>query len=150
MHFFTEIPWVNILFSEKTVMTVRRHFRNEGAIRYNEIKNGLNQMTVRQFEGLVASSGMRPVYWKLECSKGLDGLAKILLLREFFREQCNVHACGDLRRGWGTPPWIVRRSSGQARVNPCRRRCRLHNLVGGGGVRVGYGLAQYPAALRTL
>ena len=46
---------MNILFSEKTVMTVRRHFRNEGAIRYNEIKNGLNQMTVRQFEGLVAS-----------------------------------------------------------------------------------------------
>jgi SAM-dependent methyltransferase len=84
MHFFTLLPWVNILFREKTVMAVRRRFRNDGATRYDEIRKGLNKMTLRKFKELVTTSGLRPVYWKLECVKGLDWLAKIPLLREFF------------------------------------------------------------------
>jgi SAM-dependent methyltransferase len=84
MHFFTKMPWVNILFKEKTVMAVRRHFRNDGAARYDQIRKGLNKMTLSKFEHLVAECGVRPVYWKLECVRGLDWLAKLPLLREFF------------------------------------------------------------------
>jgi hypothetical protein len=30
MHFFTKVPWVNLLFSEKTVMTVSFRFKSDG------------------------------------------------------------------------------------------------------------------------
>jgi 2-polyprenyl-3-methyl-5-hydroxy-6-metoxy-1,4-benzoquinol methylase len=29
MHFFTKVPWLNLLFDEKTVMTVRTYFRSD-------------------------------------------------------------------------------------------------------------------------
>ena len=29
MHFFTRVPWVNLLFSERTVMAVRARYRND-------------------------------------------------------------------------------------------------------------------------
>jgi len=100
MHFFTAVPWVNVLFRERTVMAVRRHFRNDGATRYDEVRKGLNKMTLRKFKELVITSGLRPVYWKLECAKGLNSVAKIPLLREFFvnRVTCLlVEALGGTR-----------------------------------------------------
>lgn len=84
MHFFTKVPWVNVWFSEKTVMAVRRFFRDDGATRYDQIRKGLNQMTLGTFERIVADCGMRPLYWKLEAVKGIDWLSRVPILREFF------------------------------------------------------------------
>ena len=87
MHFFTKVPWVNILFSEETVMSVRAKFRSDGAKKYEEVKSGLNKMTVAKFERLIASTGLKMKYKKYNCVKGLIFLSKIPCLRELFINQ---------------------------------------------------------------
>jgi len=84
MHFFTKVPWVNILFSEKTVMSVRRHFRNDGATRYEEVEGGLNRMTVAKFERIISASGLKTAEKNYECVKGLKFLGQIPWIRELF------------------------------------------------------------------
>jgi len=84
MQFFTNLPWVNILFSEKTVMNVRRRYRSDGASRYEDVESGLNKMSVAKFERLVRESGLRIVYKNYECVKGWNALAKLPLVRELF------------------------------------------------------------------
>lgn len=84
MHFFTRVPWVNILFSERTVMAVRGRFRSDGATRYEEVESGLNRMTVGRFERIAAQSGTRMDRRLYRCIKGLDFLGKLPLARELF------------------------------------------------------------------
>ncbi len=84
MHFFTRVPWVNLFFSERTVMAVRSRFRFDGAKRYEEVESGLNRMTVRRFEGIVARSGLRAERLRYRCVRGLDALAALPLARELF------------------------------------------------------------------
>jgi SAM-dependent methyltransferase len=97
MHFFTKIPWVNIWFSESTVMGVRSLFRNDGATHYEEVESGLNKMTVRKFERIVRESSLpcKIVYRKYECVKGADFLSKIPLFREMFitHVTCTLQKC---------------------------------------------------------
>jgi 2-polyprenyl-3-methyl-5-hydroxy-6-metoxy-1,4-benzoquinol methylase len=82
MQFFTKMPWINILFSEKTVMNVRRHFRQDGASKYEEVEWGLNKMSVIKFERLVSSSGLKVVYKKYRCIKNLNLFSKLPFFRE--------------------------------------------------------------------
>jgi len=84
MSFFTKVPWVNLWFSEKTVMSVRSRFRNDGATRYQDVEGGLNQMTLRRFETIIKSSGLSVEYLKFHTTKGLPLVDKIPVLREFF------------------------------------------------------------------
>lgn len=82
MHFFTPVPWVNVLFSEPTVMAVRARYRTDGATRYEEVKGGLNRMTLRKFESLVRQLGLE--VWRMDFHgiKRLDALTRIPGLRE--------------------------------------------------------------------
>lgn len=82
MFFFTKLPWINLLFSEKTVMRVRSRFRSDGATRYEEVERGLNKMTVARFERLVHESGLCVAWKRYRCVKGLDFLAAVPDLRE--------------------------------------------------------------------
>ncbi len=82
MSYFCHIPWVNVLFSEKIVMNVRRKFRESDATRYEEA--GVNKMTVKRFEKIVASSGLIMKYRKYSCVKGISMLQYLPGLREFF------------------------------------------------------------------
>jgi SAM-dependent methyltransferase len=83
MGFFTKLPWVNVLFSERTVMRVRSRFRQDGATRYEEVEQGLNRMTVARFERLIRASGMRVESLNLFPVKGLPLVSNIPLVREF-------------------------------------------------------------------
>jgi SAM-dependent methyltransferase len=86
-HFFTKLPWVNILFPEKTVMNVRSLYRNDGARKYEEIEGGLNRMTVNKFEKMIKRSGLKFESKQYYCIKRLDFLGKIPYLRELFINQ---------------------------------------------------------------
>lgn len=90
MHFFTRMPWVNVFFSEKTVMAVRSKFRDDGAIHYEQVESGLNRMTVARFERLVEASGLRDEFRRYDCVKGMDFLAKVPGVREFFVNHISV------------------------------------------------------------
>ncbi len=90
MQFFCRIPWVNILFSEKTVMKVRSRFRNDGATRYEDIESGLNRMTVAKFERIVSSAGLRIEFQRYRCVKGIDLLSRVPGLRELFINHISV------------------------------------------------------------
>lgn len=84
MHFFTRLPWVNILFPESTVMRVRARYRSDGAQRYEEVESGLNRMTVGRFERILHSCGLRAERHEYTCIKGISFLQYLPLLRELF------------------------------------------------------------------
>lgn len=96
MHFFTRVPWVNLLFPESTVMRVRSRFRSDGATRYEDVESGLNRMSIRRFEWLIERAGLRPELLRYDCVKGLDFLGRIPLLRELF---INDVTCSLVRPG---------------------------------------------------
>ena len=78
MHFITKCPWVNILFSEKTVYSVRRLYREDGASSYN----GINKMTIKRFERIVTNSEFKMSRLRYVSVKKLPLVKRIPLLRE--------------------------------------------------------------------
>lgn len=84
MHFFTPIPWLNLLFSERAVMTVRQRYRQDGALRYEQVEGGLNKMTLRRFEQLVRSSGLTLEHRAYQGIHGFNVLTRMPVLRELF------------------------------------------------------------------
>ncbi len=87
MHFFTRVPWVNIWFSESTVMRVRSRFRADGATRYEDVEGGLNRMSLAKFGRLTRASGLRLTSLRYIGVKGLDVLTRIPWLRELFTNE---------------------------------------------------------------
>jgi len=84
MQFFTKVPWVNLFFSERTVMSVRSRFRNDGAQHYEQVESGLGKMTVGKFERVLAESGLKADYVRYDCVKRLDVLKVLPRVRELF------------------------------------------------------------------
>ncbi len=97
MHFFTRVPWVNILFSECTVMNVRGRFRNDGAKRYVEVESGLNKMSLEKFKHGLQQAGLATTRTNYECFKGLDFLGRIPVLNELsvIRVNCEAVVAAD-------------------------------------------------------
>lgn len=90
MRYFCRLPWIHIVFSEKTVMKVRARFRNDGAQNYGSVESGLNQMTVQKFESIIKRSGLKVEYIKYGCVKGINILSRFPVLREFFINHISV------------------------------------------------------------
>ena len=84
MHFFCKVPWLNLLFTERTVMAVRARFRQDGAKRYEDCESGLNKMSVAKFERIIAACGLKVENRRYDCIKGLNFLGRLPLLRELF------------------------------------------------------------------
>ena len=58
-HLFSVFPWAHLLFTEKALLRWRTDFKTDGATRFHEVAGGLNQMTLRRWERLVAESPFR-------------------------------------------------------------------------------------------
>lgn len=58
-HLFSVFPWAHLIFSEKALIRWRSTFKTDGATRFSEVAGGLNQMTVANFERIVAESPLR-------------------------------------------------------------------------------------------
>lgn len=58
-HLFSIFPWSHLIFTEKALIRWRSDFKTDGATRFSEVEGGLNQMTIRRFERLVAESDFR-------------------------------------------------------------------------------------------
>jgi SAM-dependent methyltransferase len=84
MGFFTKLPWVNILFSESSVMEARSHFRSDGARYYQDVEGGLNRMTLSKFEKIIRNSGLRVEFLRYYPVKGLPVVGRIPVVRELF------------------------------------------------------------------
>lgn len=82
MHFFTRVPWVHLVFAERTVMSVRRHFRDDGAARYEEVEGGLNRMSRRRFQTLIRETGLIVRSARYDAVKGLPLVTTLPLVSE--------------------------------------------------------------------
>src|ERR1035438_6612033 len=81
----TKLPWLNLWFSERTLLNVRNLYPDgsDGAKRFEDIRGGLNKMTVRRFEKLLdGAPGMRVEHLILHSVKRLPLVTRIPVLRE--------------------------------------------------------------------
>ncbi len=90
MKYFCKVPWINLFFSEKTIMSVRRLYRDDGAEYYKDVKRGLNQMSLKKFETLAKECDLHIEHAHYTGVKNLNFLTKIPYLRELFTNQVSV------------------------------------------------------------
>jgi SAM-dependent methyltransferase len=55
-HLFSVFPWAHLIFTESALIRWRSDFKTDGATCFPEVEGGLNQMTIRRFESVVAES----------------------------------------------------------------------------------------------
>ena len=84
MNFFTNVPWVQYLFSEHTIMSVRKRYRRDGAMRFHEVPGGLNKVGIAAFRRMVGHLGLEYEYLKLNPIKQLTFLTRIPHFNELF------------------------------------------------------------------
>jgi SAM-dependent methyltransferase len=58
-HSFSVFPWAHLVFTEKALLRWRGRYCSDGATGFHEVRGGLNRMTIRRFERLVADSPLR-------------------------------------------------------------------------------------------
>jgi SAM-dependent methyltransferase len=82
MRFFCPIPWVQLWFSERTIMAVRSRYRRDGAKRYEDVESGINKMSLAKFERIIRQSGLSVLQRRYFGVKKIEVLTKIPLMRE--------------------------------------------------------------------
>lgn len=55
-HLFSPFPWAHLILTEESLIRWRSDFKADGATSFREVEGGLNQMTIRRFESIVAES----------------------------------------------------------------------------------------------
>ena len=55
-HLFSPFPWAHLILTEKSLIRWRSDFKTDGATSFREVEGGLNQMTIRRFQSIVAES----------------------------------------------------------------------------------------------
>jgi len=89
----TKVPWAHLLFPERVIMAERRRFAVDGAWdgaeRFDDVKGGLNKMTVRRYWDCMSETGLEPSYVRTNVRSGrfaglLRALSRIPFVREYF------------------------------------------------------------------
>lgn len=84
-HFFMiKYPWAHLIFSESTILNIRKLYRDDNASKYEEVDGGLNKMTIKKYEKYVKESGFEFERLDKIPVRGLAALTKVPLLNEFF------------------------------------------------------------------
>lgn len=81
-HLFSIFPWAHLVFTERALIRWRNDIRTDGAARFSEVEGGLNRMTIRRFEDLVAASPFKLVHLETVPIRRLANL-HVRLTREF-------------------------------------------------------------------
>jgi len=76
------VPWLNLLFSDEALLTLRSKFRPDRPKRLEDIEGGLNRMTVLKFERIINSCGMPVERKQLFATKRIPLVTKIPGVRE--------------------------------------------------------------------
>lgn len=90
INFMTKLPWAHLMFPEEVILRERRRYRpDEDPSRFEEVKGGLNRMTLGRFREVMAASGLVPVYFAVNrnerpIGKALDALSRIPGVGEYF------------------------------------------------------------------
>jgi SAM-dependent methyltransferase len=88
--FMTKVPYAHLLFPEEVILRERRRYRpDEDPSRFEEIKGGLNRMTLERFERIMDATDLVPEYVEINrndrpAAKALNMLSKVPGLREYF------------------------------------------------------------------
>lgn len=82
-HLFSVFPWAHLIFSESALIRWRGDFKSDGATKFSETAGGLNQMTIRRFETLIAGSSFECADLELVPIRKLRPVHNTLT-REFF------------------------------------------------------------------
>jgi SAM-dependent methyltransferase len=100
--YMTRLPWAHLIFPENVIMAERRRFRPaEDALRFEDIVGGLNKITYRRFEHIMAASGLTCSFLETNVSdhpvmRVMRALRRLPGLREYFT--LNVYTI------WQQPP----------------------------------------------
>jgi 2-polyprenyl-3-methyl-5-hydroxy-6-metoxy-1,4-benzoquinol methylase len=92
----TPLPWLNLMFSERTLMNVRNLYPDgsDGAKTFAEVRGGLNKMTVARFERIIHSvPGFRVKYYSLRGVKGFPAVTRIPVVRELMTSALTCILC---------------------------------------------------------
>jgi SAM-dependent methyltransferase len=101
-HLFSVFPWAHLIFTEKALIRWRSDFKRDGATRFSEVEGGLNQMTIRRFEQLVARSDFQLESFETVPIRRLRPVAN-KLTREFTTA---IVRCRLVRIGCGEEDWL--------------------------------------------
>lgn len=58
-HLFSVFPWAHFVFTEKALIRWRSDFKSDGATKFSEVEEGLNQLTIKRFEQIVEKSPLQ-------------------------------------------------------------------------------------------
>lgn len=90
--YMTPLPWAHLLFPEHVIMAERRRFRpDENARRWSDVKGGLNQMTLKRFQGIIRTSGLETIWFATNVSdnrvvKAMNAVSNVPGLRELLTQ----------------------------------------------------------------
>jgi hypothetical protein len=75
--FMTRLPWAHLVFPEQVILAERRRFRpEENPTRFEEIRGGLNRMTLARFLETMERSGLEKRFLATNQSDGARSPAR--------------------------------------------------------------------------
>ncbi len=86
---FFRLPWLNLLFTERTLLEARKTYKSDGATRFHEVAGGLNRMTVARFERAIENTECEIVQKHLFAVKRLAMVTQVPVVRELMTAACS-------------------------------------------------------------